>query len=178
VIPTGQQLSLCSRRPLPTIELKSDLRLAIALLPVEKIVATVRFMNPGGISLIGFAVLFALSGPRLEAISVNLSMDLYNNTEYPVELVHARKGSTLETIFPGKSKIVPFNDGVTIKVDGRQLHFDRVDPPKEYARKGLLSMTWRGQLNPDLKILLLPLSAKRPALNLPQQPPGFPLLPR
>jgi hypothetical protein len=146
---------------------------------MEKDCGKLPVMSPVRIYLIGFAALLALSSPRVSAGTVAYSMNLFNNTEYPIELIHVRKGSSLETIPPGRGKILPYKEGLTIKVDGRQVHYERVDPPLQgYARKGLFSLTLRAQLNSDLKIWLLPLSANWPSLKPLQQPPGFPLIPR
>lgn len=122
--------------------------------------------------VIGFAALLAFSA-RMEAGRVAYSIDLFNNTENAVELVRPR-----EIIFPGKSKSFRYNEGVTIRVDGRQVHFERVDPPKDYVHGGIFSETLRAQINSNMTIWILPPAASRPALTMPRQPEGFPLSPR
>jgi hypothetical protein len=125
--------------------------------------------------LIGFAALIALSATRPAAGATAYSLVLFNNTEIPIELVNTRTGATWATLFPGKSKNVPFYDGVTMKVSGRQLHFPRVEAPHTHVRKGLFSITLRAQLNSDLKIWLLSPFEDWHAFKMPPQPAGFPL---
>jgi hypothetical protein len=151
------------------------LRLAITRRPVETIVVNVSFMIPRRVYLVGFAAFFALTGPHLTAAGPAYSMELFNNTERAIEFVQGRKGSAWVTIIPGRSKYVPYSDGVTIKVDERLLHFKRVDPPPDYARKGLFSTSLKAQLNSDLKIWLLRPAASWEAFKMPAQPEGFPL---
>ena len=126
--------------------------------------------------LIGFGALIVLSAtPPAAGVKTSYSMILFNNTEDPIELLHARSGKAWATIFPGKSKNVPFYEGVTLRIDGRQLHFDRVEPPEGYVRKGLFSITLKAQLNSDFKIWLLSPFEDRQAFKMPPQPAGFPL---
>lgn len=103
-------------------------------------------------------------------------MELFNNSESPFDL---RAGSTWITVFPGKSQLFAYRDGVTIRVgDGRKLHFDRVDPPKEFTKKGLLSVALKAQMDSQFRIWLVMPATKWPALEPPQQPAGFPLTAR
>ena len=126
--------------------------------------------------LIGFAALIALSAtPPAAGVTASYAINLFNNTQVPIELLHVRTGKTSATIFPGKSKIVPFYEGVAMRVDGRQLHFARVEPPEGYVRKGLFSITLKAQLNSDLKIWLLSPFEDWQAFKMPPQPQGFPL---
>lgn len=124
---------------------------------------------------IGIAALVILSGSRI-VIGASYSIDLYNSTEYPIELVNARTGRSLTTISPGRSLGIAYAQGVDIRTaDGRRLHYDRVDPPKEFIRAGRFAATLKTQLSSDLRIWLVAPTAQRPVFPPPQQPAGFPL---
>ncbi len=112
--------------------------------------------------------------PRFADGAVLYLVDLFNNIGRPIQLLDARTGSVWTAISPGESKGVMYWEGVTLRVSGRSLHFSRVDPPKEYTR-GLFSVTFKAQLNPDLRIYLLPPNSQPPVTHTPPQPRGFPL---
>jgi hypothetical protein len=120
-----------------------------------------------------------LAGALDAQASTSYSIDLYNSTDNPVELVSPKTGHLLATIPAGRSLLFKYSEGVHLRgSDGRMLNYERVDPPKEFVRATFLATVFKAQLNPDLRIWLVPPAASHPTLQLPQQPPGFPLTPR
>src|SRR5713101_3265112 len=112
--------------------------------------------------MVRYAIAFSLfiTCPRMTQGAVLYLIDLYNNCGCPVELVGVRTHSAWVTIKPATSKSFMYWEGITLRISGRQLHFNRVDPPKEYTT-GMSSVTFRAQLNPDLKIYVLLPGARR-----------------
>jgi len=126
------------------------------------------------ICLIAF-VLFGSTG--LTKAIVLYSMDLYNNSGYAVDLIDTRTRSAWTTIANRSRKKFVYWEGAVIRVSNRNLRFARVDPPNEYIATGLFSVSFKAQLNPDLRIYLLPVGTHVPARQIPPQPKGFPLTP-
>lgn len=120
-----------------------------------------------------------LAGTFAAQASTSYSIDLYNSSDNPVDLVSPKTGHVLATIAVGRSLLFRYGDGVHLRrADGQILNYQRVDPPKEFVHATFLAAVFKAQLNSDLKIWLVPPAASHPALQLPQQPPGFPLAPR
>ncbi len=124
--------------------------------------------------IIAFVFLVAWVG--VSPALVLYEIDLYNNTNLPVELVDVRTHSSWATIEPGRSKRFIYWEGVTLRIGEKTVHFNRVDPPKVYMT-GLFSITFSAQLNPDMKIYALLPGTQRPVKGIRLQPRGFPLSP-
>jgi hypothetical protein len=115
---------------------------------------------------------------QIARASTSYSVDLYNSSDETFELI-SRTGHLLATLAPGRSLAFKFNDGINLRTgNGRVLHYDRVDPPKEFVHATFLATVIKAQLNADLRIWLVPPAAPHPMMQLPKQPPGFPLTPR
>lgn len=125
------------------------------------------------------AVILILTTDRQVSATTGYSIDLYNSSEYPVELVGEKSRHSLGTIDPGKNLRIAYSQGVTLRThDGQTVHYERVDPPKELMQVNFLASVFMAQLTSDMKIWIVGPTAKRPVLPPPQQPPGFPLRPR
>jgi hypothetical protein len=120
---------------------------------------------------------FLISASASSQAVVIYAIDLHNASGRPVELINEKTGGSWATIAPGRSKSFMYFGGITLRCAGRQLHYTRVDPPKDYISTGLFSVSFKAQLAPDLRIYLLPVSARVPVAHLPSQPKDFPLLP-
>ena len=134
-------------------------------------------MVPRLLRLCFIAWLLFFAAARSQAV-VSYAVNLYNATGHRVELVNEKTRATWATIEPGHSKSLMYFDGVTLRCSGRQLHYTRVDPPKEYISTGLSSVTFKAQLGSDLRIYLLSPSSRPPVVQTPSQPKGFPLSPK
>jgi hypothetical protein len=120
------------------------------------------------------ALLFFSVGTVSDAAMI-YDIKLYNASGRSVEIVDKDTGRSWATIPPGRSKSFTYYGGVSLRCDGRQLTYTRVDPPTYYFSPGLFSTSFKAQLGSDLRIYLLPPSATLPATHLPSQPKGFPL---
>ena len=133
-------------------------------------------MRPHPILLIIAALVFLSSDRDARAGNPTYSVDLFNNTEVRIDLI-PRKGSAVE-VYPGRHQIWPYAGAIVIRTENALLHFDPIEVPAPFVRKGLLSKMIRAQFSSDNKIWLVPLSTNWPMLHPVQQPPGFPLRPR
>lgn len=120
-------------------------------------------------------VLWLLASSRSTTATVVYSINLCNNTRYEIEIVSPNTGAVWARIQPKSSTTFAYYSGLTVRFVGEQLHFDRVDPPKQYIAAGIFSVSFKAQLNPDLRIYLLSSSTRMPSAQIPPQPKGFPL---
>jgi len=102
---------------------------------------------------------------------------LYNASGRSVELIDKATGRSWATIPPSYTKSFAYYEGVSLRCNGQQLSYTRVDPPPQYISAGLFSTSFRAQLGADLRIYLLAPSASVPVRHLSPQPNGFPLRP-
>jgi hypothetical protein len=110
-----------------------------------------------GFSLIASLLIFA-SAPS-QAV-VTYAINLHNASGQPVQLINEKTGASWATIAPGRSKSFMYFGGITLRCPGHQLHYTRVDPPKDYISTGLFSVSFKAQLASDLRIYLLRVSAR------------------
>ena len=133
-------------------------------------------VNSKRIRAVFLAITLILTTNRLVSATTGYSIDLYNSSEYPVELISDKSSHTLGIIVPGRSLRIAYSHGINLRThDGQVVHYERVDPPKELMQVNFLASVFMAQLTSDMKIWIVAPTAKRPALPPPQQPPGFPL---
>ena len=125
----------------------------------------------------GLIACFLIFASASSQAIVTYAINLQNASGQPVQLISEKTGASCATIASGRSKSFMYWEGVTLRCAGRQLHYMRVDPPKDHISTGLFSVSFKAQLAPDLRIYLLPVSARVPVAHFPSQPKGFPLSP-
>jgi hypothetical protein len=131
-------------------------------------------MTPSRVILVAL-VLCSLAASGLGAVIYDI--DLYNATGHSIRLVDEKTGAAWASIEAGHSKKFAYYGGVTLQQSAQRLYFRRVDPPRNYISPGIFSVSFKAQLDPDLKIYLLPPSSRNPVSHIPSQPKGFPLSP-
>src|SRR4051812_22377933 len=102
------------------------------------------------------AVILVLTADRRVSATTGFSIDLYNSSEFPVELVGEHSTHSLGTIDPGRSLRIAYSHGLNLRThDGQMLHYERADPPKELMQVNFLASVFMAQFTSDLKIWIV-----------------------
>src|SRR3954465_4206588 len=103
-------------------------------------------VNSRRMRAIFLATIFFLAADRQVSATTGFSIDLYNSSEFPVELVGEHSTHSLGAIDPGRSLRIAYSHGVNLRThDGQILHYERVDPPKELMQVNFLASVFMAQ---------------------------------
>jgi hypothetical protein len=115
------------------------------------------------------------------ACSVDLDVVLFNTTGRAIAVVVGERRIELAPLESVSFKAGPFLSGKVLVLDGGSEFQYVLDPsghvPSAYYRSaGWAADIWV-QLDPELRVHLIPASVSEPGTPFPEQPPGFPLAP-